>query len=130
MEGNERDNYYQEQHNLTTNGDILVQYIDDLNGQGIGTNGSSVCELVDTGQEIVVNTNNYDENNDDVVQRQISEINENKPIGYIDGSYGPQYVVNDKVVAKHNDREIHKANEPNGNSGIQNSFEQTNLNLN
>ena len=49
-------------NNLITNG--LVQYIDDLHGQGITTNGNSLCELVDSDQENVGNTYNYDANDD------------------------------------------------------------------
>ena len=49
-------------NNLITNG--LVPYIDDLHGQGITTNGNSLCELVDSDQENVGNTYNYDANDD------------------------------------------------------------------
>ena len=49
-------------NNLITNG--LVQYIDDLHGQGITTIGNSLCELVDSDQENVGNTYNYDANDD------------------------------------------------------------------
>ena len=38
MEGNEHDNYHRKEPNLITNGEELVQYIEDLHGQGIGAN--------------------------------------------------------------------------------------------
>ena len=106
-------------NNLITNG--LVQYIDDLHGQGITTIGNSLCELVDSDQENVVNTNNYDANDDDV-QRKISETNENNlPIGYIDDdSSVTEYVKSDKDFADRNHyREITDVYELNGNSGNQ-----------